>query len=83
MSIHVDGVATLKAALGGALQGIAKRMSWDEAEVARQMKASLNNASNLLGNELGRIPLDALIDMCMECGITFDMRLELPERFFQ
>ena len=83
MSIHVDGVGTLKATLGGALQGIAKRMAWDEAEVARQMKASLNNASSLLENELGRIPLDALVDMCMECGITFDLRIDLPGRFFQ
>lgn len=82
-SNQIDGVATLKAVLGGGLLGVAKRMGWSEAEAARHMKSSQSNASNLLANEISRIPLEALIDMSVACEISLDLRLTLPSKFFQ
>lgn len=73
-----DGVAYLRAMIGGTLQGLARRNDWDTSKVAAAMGASQRHAEQLLSDDLMGIPLEVLVDMATFAGVQLELSVMLP-----
>lgn len=74
----LDGVAYLRASIGGALRGLAEHNCWGAQEAARAMGASERHAEQILSSKLSDIPLEVLVDMATFAGIELQLSIKLP-----
>lgn len=75
---QLDGVAYLRASIGGALRGLAERHGWGSQEAAKAMGASEQHAEQILSSLLSGIPLEVLVDMATFAGIELQLSIKLP-----
>lgn len=78
MGTELDGVAYLKASVGGALRGLAEHYGWGSQEAAKAMGASEQHAEQILSSRLSGISLEVLVDMATFAGVELQLSIKLP-----